>query len=156
MFPWKNLDLTEIRSLTKAIEANTRITQLVAEQNEQFLELMKAKDKADKPESDPTKTYFPDMSNWLFFDDPNYNGKTYKNLEHAILGGLRKQNFSLSSFLSIFADRYTSKKVVDGLSKLTNAQLVKSVRAKRGGGAVFQITKRGRDILKSKETNSPS
>ena len=156
MFPWKSLDLTEIRSLTKAIEANTRITQLVAEQNEQFLELIKAKDKADKPEPAPTKTYFPDMSNWLFFDDPNYRGKAYKNLEHAILGGLRKQNFSLSSFLSIFADRYTSKKVVDGLSKLTNAQLIKSVRSKRGSGAVFQITKRGRDILKSRETNSPS
>ena len=158
MFPWKNLDLAEIRSLTKAIEANTRITQLVAEQNEQFLELMKAKGKADKPEPAPAKTFFgfPDMSNWLFFDDPDYRGKTYKNLEHAILGGLRKQNFSLNSFLSIFADRYTSKKVVDGLSKLSNAKLIKSVRSKRGSGAVFQITKRGRDILKSKETNSPS
>lgn len=156
MFPWKNLDLTEIRSLTKAIEANTKITQLVAEQNEQFLELMKAKNKADKPEPDPTKTFFPDMSNWLFFDDPNYRGRNYKNLEHAILGGLRKQNFSLSSFLSIFADRHTSKKVVEGLSKLTSARLIKSASAKRGGGTVFQITKKGRDILKSKETNSPS
>jgi hypothetical protein len=156
LFPWKNLDLTEIRSLTKAVEANTKIIQLVAEQNEQFLELMKAKDKADKPEPASTKTFFPDMSNWLFFDDPDYRGRSYKNLEHAILGGLRKQNFSLNSLLSIFADKHTSTKVVNGLSKLTSAQLIKSASAKRGGGAVFQITKRGRDILKSRGANSPS
>jgi hypothetical protein len=152
MFPWKNLDLSEIRSLTKAIEANTKIIQLVAEQNEQFLELMKTKDKttpADNAPAATTKPWFQHV-NWLFFDDPDYKGTNYKNLEHAILGGLRKQNFSLNSFLSIFADKYTSTKVVNGLSKLTSAQLIKSVRAKRGGGNVFQITKSGRDILKSR------
>lgn len=168
MFPWKNIDQQSVDELTEAIQANTKMQQIVVGHIGHLVTLLEqqaerqaatstqappVKDVCIQPKEDESKppAISSAIAKWLFFDDPSYGGRSYKNLEHAILGGLRHQNFSTASLLSLFAKRYTSGKVVDAIAKLSSAELVRSIKSKRGASnAVFQITSKGKDILKGR------